>query len=60
MDMQTLVIMLVLLGLSFYALERAPVPANPPWLRRALEAILALAWLFMLMDRAGVHLPGVH
>lgn len=55
MDLQTLVIILVAIAFAFYALERIPFPAQPPWLKRAVEALLAIIILLFLLQRVGIN-----
>lgn len=59
MDLQTIVILLVAIAFAFYALERIPFPAQPPWLKRTVEAVLAIVILLFLLRRIGINiLPG--
>ena len=49
--METIVVLaafLFVMGLAFYALERVPLPAQPAWIRRALEVILAVIAAYWL------------
>lgn len=51
--METIVVLaaaLFVFGLALWALERIPLPAQPAWIRRALEvlvAIIACYWLWL-------------
>lgn len=54
MDLQTIVVLLVAAAFAFYALERIPFPAQPPWLKRTVEAALAIVILLFLLQRIGV------
>lgn len=57
MDFVWLASFLIVVALAFYALERIPFPSTPPWLRRGVEAIVAILCLVILMQRAGIALP---
>lgn len=49
--MDTIVVLaaaLFVFGLALYALERLPLPAQPAWLRRGLEAVLAVIGCYWL------------
>lgn len=57
MDLIQLAAVIIIMGLAYYMLERLPFPANPPWLKRAAEGILALVFLLWLAERVlGLHL----
>lgn len=60
MDIIWLAAFLIIVALAFYALERLPLPAQPVWLRRVIEALVAIGAIIILMQRAGVSLPGTH
>lgn len=56
MDLGGIVILLVIIGLAFYALERIPFPAQPPWLRKAAEIALAIFGIWLLLPHIGINL----
>ena len=57
MDIVQLAAFLFIFGLAIWALERIPLPAQPPWIRRGLEVILAVcAIAFLLQHVFGVTL----
>lgn len=57
MDIVQLAAAIFIFGLAFWALERVPLPAQPPWIRRALEVLLALiAIVFLLQHVFGIDL----
>lgn len=57
MDLVWLAAFIVVIAMAFYAIERVPFPANPPWLKRGLEAFVAIAICLTLLQRLGVPMP---
>ena len=61
MDIVVLAAALIIFALAYRALEVLPLPASPPWLRKALEVVLLIcAALFLLQRVFGVSVPGLH
>jgi len=60
MDLVTFAAILVIIALVMTALERIPFPAQPPWLKRVVEALVLIVFAILVMQRAGVSLPGTH
>lgn len=57
MDIVQLAAAIFIFGLAFWALERIPLPAQPAWLRKILEVLLAiLAIGFLLQHVFGINL----
>lgn len=57
MDIVQLAAAIFIFGLAFWALERIPLPAQPTWLRKILEVLLAiLAIGFLLQHVFGINL----
>lgn len=54
--MEQLALIVLCVAFAFYALERIPFPASPPWLRRAAEFALALVVLLVLLPRVGINI----
>lgn len=60
MDIVWLAALLILAAFCFFALERIPFPKQPPWLKQIIEILLALAFIIILAQKAGIGIPGVH
>lgn len=51
MDVVQLAAALIIFAFAFYALERLPLPKQPPWLRQVLEVLLAIVAIGFLLQR---------
>lgn len=54
MDIIWLAAFLIICAFVFYAVEKLPFPAQPPWLKSFVEILLALAAAYILAQRAGI------
>lgn len=54
MDLGTLAAIIIIAAFAFYALERVPFPANPAWLKKGVEALVAIIFCIVVLQRIGI------